>query len=203
MSSKYRSLGKDQARVLSTDFLEQVGTQPVEVVIDNQVEEILFRFTKELVEDIRKSIIDKDLDASGFLLSSLFDPAPRQLANGLYSVELKMADYWEDVENGQPRGTVVAVEDIMDWIANKGIDVRKQKGKSSIEQNKNLALKVKSAIYEYGTIKRFNYKGSKFLSEVVNDETMRDLGFLIGELLGKTVAVSFATSFNADNVKGI
>jgi len=202
MSSKYRSLGKDQAKVLSTDFLEQLGTKPVEVVIDNQVEEILFRFGNELVNDVRKSIEDKELDASGNLKASVA-PYSLQSANDFFKLEIKMADYWEYAETGRRSGKMPPIENIMDWIANKGIDVRKEKGRSSIEKNRNLAYKIRSAIGKRGTIKKFNYQGSKFLSEVVNDETMRDLGFLIGELLGKTVAVSFATAFNPDNVKGI
>ena len=198
MSSKYRNLAKSQKAVLETDFLNQLGSENVLVVIDNQMDAIMFRFGNQLIEDIRKSIEDKDLDASGELKSKTH-PYQSVSSNNHYKLEVKMLDYWEAAETGRRSGKMPPIENIMEWITNKGIKVRQsrsEKTTSVLKRRRSMAYAISRTIGERGTIKRFNYKGSKFLTEVVTDEAIRDLSLAIGELLGKTVAVSFATTFN-------
>lgn len=196
MSSKYRNLAKSQKAVLEKDFLNQLGSEDVLVVIENQMDAIMFRFGEELVKDIRKSIEDKGLDASGELKSKVH-PYQSVSSNNHYKLEVKMLDYWEAAETGRRPGKMPPVENIMRWIADKKlISKRTTKGGSTIKANRKMAWAIAKNIAKKGTIKRFNYKGSKFLTDVVTDEAMRDLGLSISELLGKTVAVSFATTFN-------
>jgi hypothetical protein len=197
MSSKFRSLAKSQKAVLETPFLEQLGEQPIQLVIDNQIQAILFRVGEQLTFDIVQSLKDKELDASGFLISSVDGTDVTQQENNNYSLKIKMADYWEAVETGRRDGKMPPVENIMLWIANKGlISKRTTKGGSTIKANRKMAWGIAKNIAKKGTIKRFNYKGSKFLSDVVNDEAMRDISLMIGESLGKTVAVNVAVAFN-------
>ena len=209
MSNKYRSLAKSQKSVLETPFLEQVGEQPIQVVIENQMEAIMFRFGNDIVEDIRQSLEDKEFNTSGQLYASI-KPFSSQSANNFYKLEVKMADHWEAAETGRPKGGMPPIENIMEWITQRGIKVRtsrSQSRQSVLQKKRSMAWAIAKGgeakdgsgivgIAKRGTIKRFGYKGSKFLTSVVNDQMMLDLSESISEALGKTVAVSVAVAFN-------
>jgi hypothetical protein len=196
--------GKAQLDVIASGLLDNFGDgEDTKVVISNGVGRLLFDYMEQTIEDIRASIIEKDVKASGNLLGSLKPPGGLDPdANGFYNLKFKMADYWEDVENGQPKGTVVSVRDLMDWIANKPIKIRtsrRQSKQSVMAKSKSVATAMSKTIYKKGTIKRFGYKGSKFLSSVINDDNLRDLSRLVAELTGLTVAYSVKSVFEREN----
>jgi hypothetical protein len=198
---KYRNIG--QAQRAELDFVSKVGQDPVQLIIENQVEAIIFKFANDIVNDLKLSIEEKEINASGNLLSSI-KPTTSQSGSNLFKLEIKMADYWEDVENGQKKGTIVPIEDLMSWITNKPIKVRtsrRQSGASVLQARKSLAVMIQRAIVKNGTIKRFGYKGSKFLTSVVNDEAVRDLSNSISQEIGRTVAITVATLFNPKYIK--
>jgi len=196
--------GKAQADIIASEFLDNFGDgQSTKVVLENGIQRLLFDYMEQTINGIRASILEKDVKASGNLLASLNEPEPIDAdVNGFYNIKFTMADYWEDVENGQPRGTVVSVDDLMSWITNKPIKIRsnnREKGVSILKKRERLAKKMQHAIYEYGTIKRFNYKGSKFLSSVITDDSLRDLSLLVAELTGLSVAYSIKSVFEREN----
>jgi hypothetical protein len=199
MSNKYSNVIKAQKALLETPYLDQLGEQPIEVVFDNQIQAILHKFGDDLVLDIIKSIDEKGLNASKNLTQSINDPLPTVQANGNYQLKIVMADYWEWAETGRNDGKAPPIENIMQWITDKGIKVRKSRSEkltSVLKRRRSMAFAISRTIAKRGSIKRFNYKGSKFLSDVVNNEAMEDLGVGLAEALGKTVAVSVALSFN-------
>ena len=194
--------GKAQADLLASDFFNNFGSEDVKVKFDNQIEELIGEFAQKTVEEITRSIEDKGLNATRTLTSSV-DYDTIQSANEVYKLKFLMADYWEDVENGQPKGTVVSVDDLMTWITYKPIRVRiskKQSKQSVLAKRKSMAIAISKSIKKKGTIKRFGYKGSNFLSEVIDDERLLDLSRLIAELTGKMTAYTIKGTFEKNNI---
>lgn len=196
--------GKAQADIIASEFLDNFGDgQSTKVVLDNGIQRLLFDYMERTINDIRASILEKDVKASGNLSGSLNQPEAIDAdANGFYNMKFTMADYWEDVENGQPKGTVVSVDDLMSWIANKPIKIRtsnRQTRQSVDARSRSVATAMAKSIYKKGTIKRFGYKGSKFLSSVITDDSLRDLSLLVAELTGLSVAYSIKSVFEREN----
>lgn len=198
---KTYNIGKAQAEALEAGLLQQLGSNPVEVVIDNNIEDLLFRFGEQTTNDIRQSIEQKKLDASGNLKASVaFETL--QSSNEVHSLKFKMADYWEWAETGRRSGKAPPVQNIMEWITNKGIKVRQSRtesGSSVLARRKKMAFAISKNIAKKGTIKRFGYKGSKFLSSVITDDSLRDLSLLVAELTGLSVAYSIKSVFEREN----
>ena len=190
--NKYGSLAKAQQAAILNGALDNIGssrnTNP-DKIINNQLEELLERFAIETVEDIRKSIDEKELNASGNLKASV---APTIVAKGnnITTLKIDMADYWEAAETGRRSGKMPPVQSIMDWIANKPINVNGIKG------NNSLAWAIAKSIAKQGTIKRFNNKGSNFLSDVINDNNLRYFSEAAAEVTGLTVAYAIKNVFN-------
>lgn len=193
--------GKAQLEALEAGLIDQLGSQRVEVVIDNNIEEILFRFGEQTTNDIRQSIEDKKLDASGNLKASVaFETL--QSSNEVHRLKFNMADYWEWAETGRSSGKPPPIQNIMEWITNKGIKVRQSKRESTkgvLARRKQMAYAISKNIAKKGTIKRFGYKGSKFLSSVITDDSLRDLSLLVGEITGLSVAYSIKSVFEREN----
>lgn len=196
--------GKAQADIIASGFLDDFGDgESTKVVLDNGIQKLLFDYMDKTINDIRASILEKDVNASGNLLGSLNQPEAIDAdVNGFYNMKFKMADYWEDVENGQPKGTVVSVDDLMKWISNKPIKIRtsRRQTRQSVEaRSRSVADAIAKSIYKKGTIKRFGYKGSKFLSSVITDDSLRDLSLLVGEITGQSVGYSVKSVFERKN----
>lgn len=193
--SKYGSLAKAQAAALANGAIDNIGssrnTNP-DKIINNQLEDFLERFAIDIVNEIENSIDEKGLNSSGNLKASI---APSIIAKGnnITTLKIDMADYWEAAETGRRSGKMPPVESIMDWIANKPINVNGIKG------NRSLAWAIAKSIAKQGTIKRFNNKGSNFLSDVINDNTLRDFSEASAEVTGLTVAYTIKNIFETRN----
>jgi len=138
---------------------------------------------------LRKQLEDDETDATGHLKGKLgFNT--KQNSNELLKFLITAPDYWEDVNNGQPKGTIVPIEDLIDWIGHKGIDTKGIGAKS-------LAQVIQSIIKQKGTIKRFNYGGSRFLTNEINEQSMKDLSLLLANITGRIVGLSVAHNFKS------
>lgn len=196
--------GKAQADIIASEFLDNFGDgESTKVVLNNGVQRLLFDFMEQTINDIRASIIEKNVNASGNLLGSIKPPEPIDAdANGFYKMKFQMADYWEFVETGRSSGKAPPIQDIMNWITNKPIKIRqsnRESGASVLAKRKKLAYAISKNIAKKGTIKRFGYKGSKFLSSVITDDSLRDLSLLVGEITGQAVAYSIKSVFEREN----
>ncbi len=90
---------------------------------------------------------------------------PRVTSNGVLKLRIELEDYWRDVDEGtKPKGATKEniaklLPDIVRWIGKKpSVQL------SKIKKRETLAYLITRAILKKGTIKRFGYKGSKFLS---------------------------------------
>jgi hypothetical protein len=189
--SKYGSLAKLQAAQLANGAVDSVGSvrdvNPDKIIM-SQIHSLLKKFSDDVIADIEQSIDNKGLNASGNLKASV-EPDIVEQGNNITKLKILMADYWEAAETGRKAGKMPPVESIMDWIANKGIKVGGLKG------NRSLAWAIAKSIAKKGTMKRFNYKGSNFLSDVINDETLKEFNKAAAEITGLTVAYTIKNVF--------
>lgn len=178
--------------------------------LSKQLHDILDKFGTDLNQDLIESLRKKGVTHGGGQDSSLAGSiAFKVYGDGLSGgVVFTMADYWEFVEYGRKAGKMPRIDAIMDWIRVKGIipklrpkaakkaktlknkTVRKSFKERSIDAGvKSLAFAIAKTIEKKGTIKRFGYKGSKFISEVLLDGRITKLEEEIAEKIGLQIVV--------------
>jgi len=133
-------------------------------VLTNPKPEDIDIIFQQFMGNVVRNIYEMDLDASGSLASSL-ESLPIETTNGVMKFRVKINDYWRDVDEGtKPKGATKEniaklLPDIVKWIGSKpSVQL------SKIKKRETLAYLITRAILKKGTIKRFGYKGSKFLS---------------------------------------
>jgi hypothetical protein len=116
------------------------------------------------IQKVQRNLDENDLNASSQLRQSIND-LPTISSNGVLRLRIELEDYWRDVDEGtKPKGVTKEniaklLPDIVKWIQRKpSVQL------SKIKKRETLAYLITRAILRKGTIKRFGYKGSKFLS---------------------------------------
>lgn len=158
---------------------------------------MMLRWGQLITASLRKEISRDDTKASGRLLASI---APNvKIFGSSYTLEIKMEDYWKSVDQGTKPGTKPNVDKILRWMQNKKIMPKPTKtgltrprskfGKKVFKDRRRaMAERIANAIYRKGTIKRFGYKGSGFVTEYTN--TLADrMRKSIYEATGKDIKV--------------
>lgn len=182
------SINKSQLDFIASGELDKLGVNP-DVFADVSGNDVMLQLARVICMELRESATNKDVVATKRLRSSINPTDVRQEAQGL-SVGIEMEDYWDDVEYGQRPGHAPSVKDIEEWIAAKGIQVRSYKGESSSNvraTQHQLAVLIANKIKRSGTIKRFGYKGSGFIKDVINEESLRVIGQFLAELQLKNI----------------
>jgi len=193
------SIREAQSRLMSSGVLNNLGSTAKgnELPYDSVIEEITQLWAdKEFIPTVRKSILRNKLTASSDLLQSIA-PDVVVRGNNIVRFKLMMAPHWEYAEHGRRRGKRPPIKAIEKWITDNGIQVRQDKGQSKlsvIQRRRQMARGIAAAIGRKGTIKRFGYKGSNFLSDVTPDQ-MRILGDLLSKALGYTVILDLKSAF--------
>lgn len=133
----------------------------LEHLTSNEIDVVIQQF----IGDVKMNLQNNDLNASGQLSASIH-PLPTITANGVAKIRIELNEYWKDIDEGtKPKGVTkenVArlLPRIKEWIGNKESVQRL----SNIKKRDTLAYLITKAILKRGTIKKFGYKGSKFLS---------------------------------------
>ena len=192
------SIAKNQKAFLNSELVNLIGEeQDLQPAITGVLNLALEEFGSKFIDKVRKNIEDDKLNASGFLKSKI-DYETSALGSDLLKFKILAPDYWEYANYGRGRGGMPPIQNIMDWIAHKGINVNNGKSRSSkstLDKARSMAFAISKNIANKGTIKRFGYKGSQFLSDELNEDTLRDLGTRLAELTGRTVALSIKQNF--------
>lgn len=146
-------------------------------------QDIYSQKVNDFLKRVRDNLEKYKFNASGNLSQSLRALPIKQNQNGVI-VTIELEDYWESLEKGQPKGTKVKLDDIIQWMINKEFVIKPRKSLSqsiakskklkkklqtlSVQQiRKKIALAIVKTIEEKGTIKRFGYKGKPFLTEEI------------------------------------
>lgn len=166
------------------------------------------RWSQVIVASLRKEITQDDTKASGRLLASI-RPQVKIFGNK-FVMEIVMEDYWKSVDQGTKPGTKPDVNKILKWMRHKGIQPSpvtrtnsgnvistlkasgklKRKLSKKIFKDRRLALaeRIANAIQRKGTIKRFGYKGSGFVTEYIQTLEQK-MTQSIKEATGKDITI--------------
>lgn len=159
---------------------------------------VMNRYAQLIVDAIKKNIKSDETLASGKLLASV--QAPVKIFGTKFVIEINMEDYWKNVDEGQKPGTKPDVQKILKWMRHKGIQPKPSKTSFSkprsskakkVFKDRRLALaeRISNAIYRKGTIKRFGYKGTDFLSDSINTTLINNMKADIRKATGKDIAI--------------
>ncbi len=72
-----------------------------------------------LEENLKRELIQQNHVASGRLLDSINVRTRKDGSN--YVIEGRMLDYGLDVDKGQPKGTIVPVQNLIEWVRARNI----------------------------------------------------------------------------------
>lgn len=138
------------------------------------IAQTLAKRVDEAITAMRVNLTENDSIASDNLRAGI--DFNTQIFGTKVECRITMADYWKSVDLGQKPGTRVAVDKIMLWMAQKGIDGRpsirqkkvfkgSKKLRSSIKtlNRQQIAQRIVNKIYRVGT------KATYFASDVINE----------------------------------
>lgn len=177
------SIAQAQKAALANGTLIKYGFIPSDdKFAPNEVILVLENFAKDLVADLVASITQKDKIATRALLQSVsFDI---KFMENTLNILFFMEKYWDEVNDGQPKGTRVPIEDLVEWIKAKPIQPRVKAGQDLNDARVQLAYLIQRAIREHGT------KASHFFTEVVTPARIEQLKKDISAALGRDVLVN-------------
>ena len=192
MSLDVKGISARQQALLKTDYLNSLGkpeTKNLEAV--TQFERLAEGYGKYLTTKTPEVLRALNLVASKELLQSgNYDHIIK--GNQSLSLRFYLSSHWASVHYGKEAFVKPTVEDIVKWIAYKGIKIRTSRTQptSEVKQDSRLlAERITTAIIRRGYApKRFGAKGSHFLDQVITQESLTDLSELMGELGALSVA---------------
>ncbi len=148
------------------DKLDSIDSRKFADKSDGEIEQLLFDFIAKLRGNLER---DKT-DASGALKASIA-PLPVEYGNGVVKIAIGLDKHWKDVDQGQkPKGyskeEVRKLQPkIFNWIQEKSLTSnRLAKIADEKTLKRSLSFAIATNILKKGTIKRFGYKGTRFVS---------------------------------------
>jgi len=148
-----------------------------------------------IIDKLKMSIREKGVKATGNLTQSIQAGFPSVTPSGI-TIGIEMADYYQWVEDGRRRGKRPPIMAIEQWISAKGIQVRQSKGESKqsvLERRKSMAEAIAKKIASKGTIKRFGYKGSNFIADVLTQQNIDTIAQKLSDITGLRISVYLST----------
>lgn len=148
-----------------------------------------------IIDKLKQSAMEKGVKATGNLIQSIRADYPSVTPQGI-TVAIEMADYYQWVESGRGKGRRPPIASIEQWISAKGIQVRQSKGEtkqSVLERRKSMAIAIANKIASKGTIKRFGYKGSNFIADVLTKQNVDVIAQKLSDITGLRISVYLST----------
>lgn len=158
---------------------------------------IMESWGKTIVDELKEEVSKDKTMATRKLFQSI---APKiHITFNKFTLEINMEDYWRQVDEGQKSGTKPDVNKILKWMRHKKIQPKPAKVNLTKPYSKRarkvfkdrrlvLAEKIANAIQRKGTIKRFGYKGSGFVTEYLETLEQR-MTKSIEEATGKDIEI--------------
>jgi hypothetical protein len=172
-----------------------------------EIEDVLVKYATRIALDAEKNLRSnkngKDSNASGSLSESI-TITPVEFFGSNYSIEIKMLDYWEWVNDGRPPGGRPPVSKIIQWIKDKqlrlddkgttargykrdGTLISKSK-KKVIMGNKKVSILEATAYKIAAKIGKFGTKATDFLTDAI-DTHSKDLVQEMKQSLRKDIVI--------------
>jgi len=144
----------------------------------SKVKATLERYKKKIVTQLKDRLTQEKLVASNNLKNSIFGKVTQDKDRA--AIEIYASDYAVWVEKGRGAGKMPVdrnnaekpLHKIIDWVKNKNVINEKYK------RPKDIAWMIAKSIADRGTIKRYDYQGSKFIdyvSKSITASLTRDL----------------------------
>ena len=186
-------MNKAQLEAIASGILDTLGEDPAKYDPSNLTAEqpIIQAAAQMITDDLRRSLQEKKGTASRDLLQSL--EASRVTQTGdLVEAKIVGSEHWKYFEYGRKRGKRPPIKSIEEWITAKGIPVRKSKGESKLsvmERRRGMAFAIARSIGAKGTVKRFGYKGSGFVREVLTPANLQVISDALAKMYGERLAI--------------
>lgn len=155
------------------------------------------RVAQVIIDKLKQSAREKDLKATNNLIQSIQAGYPSTTPNGI-EIEISMADYWQRVEDGQKPGTWPHMPSLIEWVGTKSSVKaialkRKGRNQSVDDAIKSFASVIAKKIHSKGTIKRFGYKGSGFIADVLTKQNVDVIAQKLADVTGLRISVYLST----------
>lgn len=155
------------------------------------------RVAQVLIDKLKQSAREKDLKATNNLIQSIQADFPSVTPDGI-EIEISMADYWERVEYGQKPGIWPHMPSLIEWVGTKSSVKRialqrKGKNQSVDDAIKSFASVIAKKIHSKGTIKRFGYKGSGFIADVLTPQNIDTIAQKLSDVTGLRISAYVTT----------
>ena len=143
----------------------------------SEVDKVLLKYGKLIVDGLKKSITEDDSIASRDLLQSV-RPDIKRFGKKV-ELQIWMADHWKFVDRGRKPGKRPPMQPIQEWIARKGIPLKGKGAKKN--QARTLAFLIARKIGLRGT------KGTNFVRETINSSFKSRMKKEVSTALGKEI----------------
>lgn len=188
------SISKAQLDAINSGVLKSLGkdANDPDLKSGSLLDDLLIGVADRLTKELYDKLTAKELVASQNLRQSIDASEVFKISNGV-GVNIKMADYWENVDKGQKPGTIVSVKSLEEWINAKAkvkSSVRPRPGQSMQDAITNFATAIAAKIKEKGTIKRFGYKGANFIEEVLSPQNIDAIAQHLSDAFGQRIILS-------------
>lgn len=150
-----------------------------------------------IIDKLKQSAREKDLKATNNLIQSIQADYPSITPQGV-EIAISMADYWESVEYGQKPGKWPHMPSLIQWVGAKSSVKqialkRKGRNQSVDDAIKSFAAVIAKKIHSKGTIKRFGYKGSGFIADVLTKQNVDVIAQKLSDVTGLRISVYLST----------
>lgn len=187
------SIAKAQLDLLATDILDKIGEIHGPSIFEGRtMEGVLQLVAQAITNALIESAIQKDVVASHDLINNIDPTQSRTLGPGAVEVGITMPPHWRNAEEGQKPGFRPSIKAIEQWITDKSIPVRRAPHhslKTVLQMRHQMAVAIANKIYKVGTIKRFKYKGSGFIAQIMTPQNMRLIAESIAKLYGQNIQI--------------
>lgn len=126
--------------------------------MSTNLNQTLEQYKEKIISQLQKRLKEERLFATGNLYTSFYGEVIGESQLTIYS----SAKYAEAIEKGVNPGYRPPKSKIEDWARSKNITPEDGTFDKMINS-------IRNSIYKFGTIKRYNYEGSKFIDYVANN----------------------------------
>lgn len=126
--------------------------------MSTNLNQTLEQYKEKIISQLQKRLKEERLFATGNLYTSFYGEVIGESQLTIYS----SAKYAEAVQKGINKGYRPPKSKIEDWARSKNITPEDGTFDKMINS-------IRNSIYKFGTIKRYNYEGSKFIDYVANN----------------------------------
>lgn len=185
---------------LQRQYLSRLGKAEIEqpTLTGDLLSDLVFGWAQYTTKRLEDSLLKSSLPGNptsgrasrGLLQSLAAVPTIKRGQDVIGRIQAEEHYQWVDGGRGPTKGggNGQVVASLKRWIADKGINVDNLPGETRAEKNTGLAIAIARKIHAKG------YKGNKFFSKIINDETFNEFAEYLGQAMGQKIALSFTVA---------